>query len=166
MKLLHRGAYPPEWPLVSEWTKRAVGNRCIRCRHPNGDTRKKVVAGDVWTLVASHLIVLQPCDAECSHPSDGKMRVLTVHHLDGNKDNLAWWNLLALCQVCHLQIQAKLVPERPYLWEHTDWFKVYVAGFYAHQQGHDLSRAAIEADLPRYLAMGQPWLYAPEENRG
>ena len=31
--------------------------------------------------------------------------VLTVHHLDGNKWNLLPWNLAALCQRCHCQVQ-------------------------------------------------------------
>jgi len=37
---------------------------------------------------------------------------LTVHHLDGNKWNLEPWNLAALCQRCHLQVQNKV-----------DWFQ-------------------------------------------
>ena len=31
--------------------------------------------------------------------------LLTVHHLDGNKWNLLPWNLAALCQNCHRQVQ-------------------------------------------------------------
>lgn len=66
----------------------------------------------------------------CGSPSvPGK--ILTVHHMDGDKSNDAWWNLLPLCQVCHLQIQAKLDPEQPYFFEHSDWLKPYIAGFYA-----------------------------------
>lgn len=38
--------------------------------------------------------------------ADGKPRILTVHHLDGNPENCEWTNLLACCQVCHLHIQA------------------------------------------------------------
>lgn len=38
--------------------------------------------------------------------ADGKPRILTVHHLDGNPANCEWTNLLACCQVCHLHIQA------------------------------------------------------------
>ena len=59
-------------------------------------------------------------------------RVLTVHHLDGDKANLRWWNLAALCQRCHLEIQAKVVLERVYPFEHSEWFKPYVAGYYAY----------------------------------
>lgn len=60
-------------------------------------------------------------------------RILTVHHFDGNKANDQWWNLLPLCQVCHLQVQAKVDPEVPWFLEHSDWLKPYVAGFYAHK---------------------------------
>lgn len=100
----------------------------------------------------------------CAAPHGPPPRVLTVHHLDGDKGNNRWWNLLALCQRCHLTIQAKVIPERPYLWEHSPWFKVYAAGFYAWHHGkHTPTRAAVEADLDRWLALGQPWLYPNSE---
>jgi hypothetical protein len=60
---------------------------------------------------------------------------LTVHHLDGHKDNCAWWNIPALCQRCHLHIQGKVVMERPYMFAHTPWFLPYVGGYYAKQKG-------------------------------
>lgn len=60
-------------------------------------------------------------------------RILTTHHFDGNKSNDEWWNLLALCQVCHLQVQGKVDPEQPFFLEHSEWLKPYVAGFYAHK---------------------------------
>lgn len=58
-------------------------------------------------------------------------RILTTHHFDGDKANDAWYNLLPLCQVCHLHIQGKVDPEVPFFLEHSDWLKPYVAGFYA-----------------------------------
>lgn len=88
----------------------------------------------------------------CGSPSvPGK--ILTVHHMDGNKANDAWWNLLPLCQVCHLQIQAKLDPEQPYFFEHSDWIKPYVAGFYANKYEHKLiAREEAENRLTTLLA--------------
>lgn len=59
---------------------------------------------------------------------------LTVHHLDINPANCAWWNLPALCQRCHLQIQSKVVMEREYMFPHTDWFRPYVAAYYASRE--------------------------------
>ena len=68
-------------------------------------------------------------------------RILTTHHFDGDKSNDAWWNLLPLCQVCHLQIQAKVDPEVPFFLEHSEWMRPYVAGFYAHKyEGRMITR--------------------------
>jgi hypothetical protein len=41
------------------------------------------------------------------------------------------------------------------------WVKPYAAGFYAFWYGEakDIERAAVEHDLDRWLALGQPWLY-------
>lgn len=84
---------------------------------------------------------------------EAQWRILTVHHLDGDKANDAWWNTLPLCQRCHLQIQTRVDPETPYFLEHSDWFKPYVAGFYAHKyEGKMLTREEVEADMPRLLA--------------
>jgi 5-methylcytosine-specific restriction endonuclease McrA len=86
-------------------------------------------------------------------------RILTVHHLDGDKGNCRWWNLAALCQRCHLQIQAKVRMEQAYLHPHSVWFRPYVAGFYAFAiMGEDLSRTEVEARLDELLLTGQPWL--------
>lgn len=80
-------------------------------------------------------------------------RILTTHHFDGDKANDAWWNLLALCQVCHLQIQAKVDPHQPYMFEHSAWLKPFVAGFYARKyEGREVTRAEAEARLEELLA--------------
>ena len=98
-----------------------------------------------------------PCDDECLHLRDGKQRVLTVHHLDGDKSNCRWWNLAALCQADHLKIQAQVIMAQTYQLPHTDWFKPYVAGFYAFTlMGEDLSREAVMDRLDELLLVGQP----------
>lgn len=96
----------------------------------------------------------------CAHPHEpASGHCLTVHHLDGDKSNCRWWNLLALCQRCHLHIQAKVIPERPWLFDHSLWFRPYVAGYYAYAYGGlELTREEVERDFARYLALGQPWL--------
>lgn len=88
----------------------------------------------------------------CNSPSiPGK--ILTTHHFNGDKANDSWWNLLALCQVCHLQIQAKVDPEVPWMFEHSEWMKPYVAGFYAWKyEGADLTREEVEERLEALLA--------------
>jgi hypothetical protein len=80
---------------------------------------------------------------------------LTVHHLDLNPGNCAWWNLPALCCVCHLQIQHKVEMDRPWVMAgHSDWFKPYVAGFYAWKYLRlELSRDEVMAGLDELLAI-------------
>lgn len=41
---------------------------------------------------------------------DGKPYVLTVHHINGNKADCSYENLVALCQRCHLHVQAVWQP--------------------------------------------------------
>ncbi len=85
---------------------------------------------------------------------EAEWRILTVHHLDGDKANCQWWNLAALCQRCHLEIQAKVVMERIWPHEHSEWFKPYVAGYYAHVYlAEDLARDQVDARLDELLAL-------------
>ncbi len=72
---------------------------------------------------------------------------LTVHHLDLDPSNCRWWNLAALCQRCHLHIQAKVVMERPWMFEHSAWFKPYVEGYHAFHAGEPDDEATIKAQL-------------------
>ena len=82
---------------------------------------------------------------------------LTVHHLDLNPANCAWWNIPALCQRCHLIIQNKVVIERCWMFEHSEWFKPYVAGRYAHL--HDLveTKEYVLENLSSLLALEKWW---------
>lgn len=88
----------------------------------------------------------------CASPSvPGK--ILTTHHFDGDKSNDAWWNLLALCQVCHLKIQGRVDPEIPFFLEHSDWLKPYVAGFYAWKyEGKQITMEEAKERLEELLA--------------
>ena len=72
----------------------------------------------------------------CGKPHDPENGyTLTVHHLDIDPSNCAWWNIPALCQRCHLSIQGRVVMERFYMFEHSEWFKPYLAGHYAKRIG-------------------------------
>lgn len=83
---------------------------------------------------------------------EAQWRILTVHHLDGTKANNEWWNLTALCQRCHLITQGKVVMAREWPWEHSDWFKPYVAGFYAFERlGERLTREEVDQRLEELL---------------
>lgn len=58
----------------------------------------------------------------CDHPHDTPAGyMLTVHHLDGDKANCAYENLVALCQRCHLRIQATYYPGQLMLVEPPGW---------------------------------------------
>ncbi|MEM6853008.1 MAG: HNH endonuclease signature motif containing protein [Planctomycetota bacterium] len=61
--------------------------------------------------------------------------VLTVHHFDGDKANCARWNLMALCQRCHLSVQARVDPEVPLMFPPAVWAMPYIAGFYEAGRG-------------------------------
>ena len=92
----------------------------------------------------------------CGHPHDYVSgHVLTVHHLDLSPKNCAWWNLAALCQRCHLHIQAKVIMERVWMFEHSAWFRPYVAGYYAHQYGLCEDREWCEENADQLIALGQ-----------
>lgn len=92
------------------------------------------------------------CCVRCGVPHQ-KGHVLTVHHLDMDPSNCAWWNLAALCQQCHLTIQAKVVMERIWFLPHSDWFKPYVAGYTAHRLGMDDSRQYVIDHLQELLEL-------------
>lgn len=127
-----------------------------RCEH-GGPIRWRLDA-DEWNLMAQTASTAaewiagsdtdQPVDVEA------EWRILTVHHLDGDKANCRWWNLAALCQRCHLEIQAKVVMERVWPHEHSAWFRPYVAGYYAFVYlGEDLSRDEVAARQDELLAL-------------
>lgn len=74
----------------------------------------------------------------CRHDNDTTSgHTLTTHHLDGDKANCARWNLAALCQRCHLKIQGRVFLPQCYMFEHSEWFKPHVVGYY-QSQGFDL----------------------------
>ena len=56
------------------------------------------------------------CCEHCTQPHDPPAGyTLTVHHLDGDKRNNDPRNLVALCQRCHLRIQAHFLPGQLWL---------------------------------------------------
>jgi len=95
----------------------------------------------------------------CGHAHDpASGYTLTVHHLDGDKANCAWHNLAALCQRCHLRIQAKVRMERVWMFDHSLWFVPYVAGYYAASYGLPTARAWVEPRATALIALGQGYL--------
>lgn len=141
----------PEIPAIKDLIRERDGHRCLRCRHPYEKGLGR------WS----------PCDDQCTHggpkrlSNDAKTsqpewlaeyRILTVHHLNGVKEDLRWWNLVSLCQRCHLTIQGRVVMERPYYRPHSDWFRPFAAAYYAERfLGLELSRNEVEARLDELL---------------
>ncbi len=92
----------------------------------------------------------------CGHPHEPAAGyTLTVHHLDLDPANCAWWNLPPLCQRCHLHVQGRVVMEQPWMYEHSAWFRPYVAGYYAHLAGRDEDRVSVETHAGELIAWGQ-----------
>ena len=71
--------YPANWKQISWETRAAAGNKCEICDAQNGKP----------------------------HPRTGSKVVLTVHHMDFNPGNNLKYNLVALCQRCHLRLDKK-----------------------------------------------------------
>lgn len=132
--------YPDNWNEIAQACKGAAQWRCVRCGHRHDP--KGVLSCD------------DHCDTTRHLGGPYRPRCLTVHHIDGRKDNCRWRNLAALCQICHLHIQGKVKVERIYLFEHSDWFKPYVAGYYAHLRELPGDRETVFQTLesnPRFL---------------
>lgn len=93
MAKARQGDYPPEWEsgMVQRIMCEMVGWRCEHCGALFNRNRKALELEN----------------------ADGNPAVLTVHHLDNQKWNIHWHNLLVCCQACHLSIQGKWSPGLP-----------------------------------------------------
>ncbi len=73
------------------------------------------------------------CCERCGAPHDPSAgRCLTVHHLDGNRENSADWNLAALDQACHLAIQGRVKMDQGFfdsILPVSDWFLPHWKGY-------------------------------------
>jgi 5-methylcytosine-specific restriction endonuclease McrA len=70
--------------------------------------------------------------------------LLTVHHLDNNKWNLLPWNLAALCQSCHRQVQWTLDFCQSTLTDiYPEWLRQHVRAYNAWAQTKGRVRLAV-----------------------
>lgn len=158
-----RGVYPAEWPAVARAVKDEAGWRCVRCGHRAESPTSRMDCDDACDVARHPEWGTRHCGGPARRGSDGRIyvqegrrrqRVLTVAHLDDDKSNCNIWNLCALCQVCHLSTQSRIEMQRPWVLDHSEWFKPYVAGFYAHKYlGEVLTMAQIKARLPELLEL-------------
>jgi hypothetical protein len=173
--------YPVPWergdPRIPDLVRELAGHRCVRCQHPFicGETPGhwspcdercshlgplRIWGGnkDGWLPIATEDLELQRHNAGTvaagGRPVEAEWRVLTVHHLTGDKLDCRWWNLAALCQRDHLEIQGRVRMEQVYTGEHSPWFRPYAAGYYAWTYlGEDLSREETDARLDELLSL-------------
>jgi hypothetical protein len=167
--------YPLAWHTsIKHDVREQAGHRCVRCSHPFvcGQTPGewspcdercehrgplRVVAGDgehLTDVLGNDEATGAELVAAYTAPVEARWRILTVHHLDGDKLNCRWWNLAALCQRCHLTIQGKVVMDRRWPHEHSDWFKPYVAGYYAFAYlGEEVAREQAVDRMGELLAL-------------
>lgn len=147
-----------------EWSQ--CDERCdhggpVELRH--GSMRPQIIGADSETFNAGRQLIYDR-STTCIDPSTGRLlppltvvaqwRILTVHHLNGDKADCRWWNLASLCQRCHLTIQGRVQLHRVWPWEHSDWFKPYAAGWYAHAYlDEDLDREETLARIDELLAL-------------
>ena len=101
-----KGSYPADWYEIATAIKDAAEWRCERCRHPH----------DTPTYRAE-------CDELCDHALYPNQAVLTVHHLDMNPANCEPWNLVALCQACHLSVQGRFDFTQSWMFDLPDWVR-------------------------------------------
>ena len=90
-----KGEYPANWREIASRVKTAAGWRCEHCGHPHETS-----------------VARSECDDGCTHPRDGKQRMLTVHHLNMDPSDCSDANLVALCQACHLRVQSQIDPHQ------------------------------------------------------
>lgn len=171
--------YAADGKAVRQRAREEAGHRCVRCGHPyecgiarpdrgewsdcdeqcdhKGIVRmlNTVSAPPVWgePFEISPFSVPAGKSVRLGCRFQARWRILTVHHFDGDKANDAWWNLLSLCQVCHLSFQSRVDPEIPWMFEHSAWLRPYVAGFYAAKyEGKNLTREEVESRIDELLA--------------
>lgn len=59
----------------------------------------------------------------CTYDDTKENKKLSVHHIDGNKDNCSYMNLVSLCNKHHLMVEGN----EPRMWE--SWFYMYTESF-------------------------------------
>lgn len=95
----NRGRYPADWKTIRARILERAGHRCEQCNVANyayrNNTTGEVTKNDM--------------QAETWHCVDGDKVtriVLTIAHLDHTPENCSDENLRALCQRCHLRLDA------------------------------------------------------------
>lgn len=119
--------YPKDWPAISKKVREEAGNRCETCKAPNGEVVIRGAGQWDGTYMVETGEVFDHGTGEFKGYARGSEYygravkiVLTVAHLDHQPENCAPENLKALCQRCHLRLDAKSKAERRRARERSD----------------------------------------------
>lgn len=168
--------YPFAWhdasPLaIKDFVRQEAGHRCVRCGHPYVARSGEWSPCDeacrhggpvrIWSGYSTTADIRDEITSDEISAADrsgasicARWRILTVHHLTGEKADCRWWNLAALCQRCHLTIQGKVRMAQTWPWPHTDWFRPYAAGWYAWTYlGEEVTRGEAVERMDELLAL-------------
>jgi hypothetical protein len=116
MPIRDKSLYPPDWPAISKRVRERAGQRCQWCGRGNGQVHAVApdgawceLGGERWHDNKGNPIPSRGQLATCCEASDwhATKTVLTVAHLDHDPTNCDESNLVALCQRCHLNYDAK-----------------------------------------------------------
>jgi hypothetical protein len=174
----------PYLPRIPELVRAIAGHRCERCGHPyltRRETERPLADTEGWSPCderchhggvvrwkakkkgqeivggeqeADAIAITELLSVGAIADVEALWRVLTVHHLTGEKADCRWWNLAALCQRCHLQVQGRVKMHQVYGLEHTPWFRPHAAGYYAATYlGEDITRGQARERQDELLAL-------------
>ncbi|HRH13483.1 MAG TPA: hypothetical protein PK225_03935 [Azonexus sp.] len=105
----NKDLYPKDWPQISLAIRKAAGQRCEKCKAPNGEFISRGWGKDAGTYMLEGGETFDADTGEYLGMSRGSefncgkvvRVVLTVAHLDHQPENCAPENLRAWCQRCH-----------------------------------------------------------------
>jgi hypothetical protein len=105
-----------------------------------------------WPQVALLVKTLAGWKCErCNHSHGPTPWVLTVHHLiEEDKWNLNDWNLAALCQRCHLQIQNRVNFMQDWPFDHSPWMARHVEGYNEWARARGLPELSLNGVGPAH----------------
>lgn len=110
----NRSRYPADWTQIRARILARAGNCCERCRVPNRTRIARGAGEDADTYMRDDATVYCADSGTYlgqTHMSNYQVLrmvdiVLTIAHLDHTPENCADNNLQALCQRCHLRLDA------------------------------------------------------------
>lgn len=110
----NKARYPADWKQIRERILKRAGHKCERCQAPDRTRIARGTDDDTGTYMTADADVYSDVDGrhlgQCRF-SDYSPRmvfiVLTIAHLNHTPEHCDDDNLQALCQQCHLRLDAK-----------------------------------------------------------